>query len=43
MESLVKMFTLGVLAAKRKYVWCLAIATKCQGLGGVNRCEGRRY
>ena len=42
MESLVKMFTLGGLAAKRKYVWYPAIVTKFKGLGGINRCEGGR-
>ena len=43
MKSLVKRFTLGLLAVKRKYVWCLAIATKFKGLGGGNRREGGRY
>ena len=42
-KSLGKRFTLGGLAIKRKCVWCLAIATKYKGLGGVNRCEGGRY
>ena len=32
MKSLVKRFTLGLLAGKRKYVWCLAIATNLRDL-----------